>query len=166
MKTPRRKLIRLDGFDYSMPWWYYITICTKGMKCWFGNVKKGEMKRNKLGEQVNSIWSKISEHYPSVETDYYVIMPNHFHGIIILNNSVGTRHALSLQNKEHNLGNVVGSFKSALCKWAHQNGFPSFQWQSRFYDHIIRNEKDLDRIRIYIKYNPLMWEIDEYYKNG
>jgi putative transposase len=145
---------RLKDWDYSIPWWYYVTICTKDMRCCFGKIKNGEMKSNELGKQVESLWIKIPNHYTSVEIDYHVIMPNHFHGIIILNNSVETGHAPSLQNKVHSLGNVVGSFKSALCKWAHQNGFPSFQWQSRFYDHIIRNEKDLDRIRVYIKYNP------------
>ncbi len=150
---PQRKLIRLHEFDYSTPWWYYVTICTKNMQCWFGNVKNGEMRLNKLGKQVDYLWSDISKHYPSVEIDYFVIMPNHFHGIIILNNYVRTGHAPSLR-KEHNLGNVVGSFKSAVSKWAHQNGFPSFHWHTRFYDHIIRNEKDLHRIRTYIKNNP------------
>ncbi len=159
---PKRKLIRLHEFDYSTPWWYYVTICTKNMRCWFGNITNGQIKLNKLGKQVKSLWINIPDHYSSVETDYYVIMPNHFHGIIILNNSVETGHAPSLR-KEHNLGNIVGSFKSAVSKWAHQSGHPSFQWQSRFNDHIIRNEKDLHRIRTYIKNNPLKWEIDEYY---
>ena len=133
------------------------------MRCWFGKIRQGEMHLSKLGKQVDSFWFKISEHYPSVEIDYYVIMPNHFHGIIILNNYVGTGHAPSLR-KEHNLGNIVGSFKSAVSKWAHQNDFSSFKWQTRFYDHIIRNEKDLHRIRTYIKNNPLKWEVDEYYE--
>jgi REP-associated tyrosine transposase len=66
--------------------------------------------------------------------------------------------------KIHTHGNVVGSFKSAVTKWMRQNGKPDFSWQSRFYDHIIRNGNDLRRIRTYIKYNPLKWEIDEYYK--
>jgi REP element-mobilizing transposase RayT len=162
---PQRKLIRLQEFDYSMPWWYYVTICTKNMKCWFGKVKNGKMKLNTLGKCVESFWGNIPEHYLSVKMDYYVIMPNHFHGIIILNNPVETGHAPFLR-KGHNLGNVVGSFKSAVSKWAHQNNFPTFQWQPRFYDHIIRNEKDLHRIRTYIKNNPIKWEIDEYYENN
>ncbi|MFO7526780.1 MAG: hypothetical protein R6W68_15105, partial [Ignavibacteriaceae bacterium] len=64
------------------------------------------------------------------------------------------------------LGNVVGSFKSALTKWAHQNGYPAFKWQAKYYDHIIRNEMDLYRIRTYIHYNPLKWEADEYYRHN
>ena len=80
------------------------------MKCWFGKVKNGKMKLNTLGKCVESFWGNIPEHYLSVKMDYYVIMPNHFHGIIILNNPVETGHAPSLR-KGHNLGNVVGSFE-------------------------------------------------------
>jgi len=83
--------------------------------------------------------------------------------IIILNGNVETGHAPSLQKKQ-TLGNVIGSFKSAVAKYANENGLKSFSWQSRFYDHIIRNEKDLYRIRKYIQNNPLKWELDEYYK--
>jgi REP element-mobilizing transposase RayT len=154
---------RLKDWDYSIPWWYYVTICTKDMKCWFGEIKKGKMILNDLGKFVENTWKEIPEHYPAVELDYYVIMPNHFHGIIIINN-VETGHAPSLQIKRPTLGNIIGSFKSALTKWAHQNGYPHFKWQPRYYDHIIRNEKDLHRIRTYIQNNPLKWEIDEYYK--
>ena len=154
---------RLQDWDYSTPWWYYITICTKDMKCWFGEIKKGKMILNDLGKIVENTWKGIPEHYPAVELDYYVIMPNHFHGIIIINN-VETGHAPSLHIKRPTLGNIIGSFKSALTKWAHQNGYAHFKWQLRYYDHIIRNENDLHRIRTYIQNNPLKWEIDEYYK--
>jgi REP element-mobilizing transposase RayT len=125
-------------------------------------VVNGEMKLNKLGKAVKSYFEKIPIHYKSVEIDYYVIMPNHIHGIIIINPSVETGHAPSLQHMP-SLGNVVGSFKSAVTKYARKSGYSTFAWQTRFYDHIIRNEKDLYRIRKYIYENPVKWELDEYY---
>lgn len=154
---------RLKNWDYSTSWWYYVTICTKDMKCCFGTIKSGKMKLNDLGKIVELFWNNIPKHYPNIELDYYVIMPNHFHGIII--NNVETGHAPSLLKKVPTLGNVVGSFKSAVSRWANKNDHNNFKWQQRFYDHIIRNENDLQRIRTYIKNNPLKWELDEYYQN-
>ena len=154
---------RLKDWDYSTPWWYYVTICTKDMKCWLGKVENGKMVLNDLGKIVEHFWNNIPRHYPNIELDYYVTMPNHFHGILIIND-VETGHAPSLQKNKPTLGNVVGSFKSAVTKWANTHNHNNFKWQSRFYDHIIRNENDLRRIRTYIQNNPLKWELDEYYK--
>ena len=155
---------RLKDWDYAAPGWYYVTICTKDMKCWFGEVKNGKMNLNEFGIIVKNIWNDIPKHYNAAELDYNVIMPNHVHGIIIIND-VETGHAPSLQMKRPTLGNIIGSFKSAVTKSAHQIGYPHFKWQARFYDHIIRNEKDLYRIRTYLQNNPLKWEVDEYYSN-
>jgi REP element-mobilizing transposase RayT len=88
-------------------------------------------------------------------------MPNHLHGIIIINTNVETRHASSLQNKKLTLSNIVGSFKSAVTKFAHEKGFINFSWQPRFYDRIIRNEKELFTVRKYIEQNPLKWELEK-----
>ena len=154
---------RLKNWNYSTPWWYYITICTKDMRCRFGEVNKGKMILNDLGTIVEQLWMDIPKHYSAVELDYNVIMPNHFHGVVIIND-VETGPAPSLQMKRPALGNIVGSFKSAVSKWAHKNNYNNFKWQSRFYDHIIRNESDLRRIRTYIQNNPLKWELDEYYR--
>lgn len=85
-------------------------------------------------------------------------MPNHIHAIIIIND-VGLRHASTL--RKISLGNVIGSLKSAISKWAHTNGFTNFKWQRSFYDRMIRNEKELIRIRKYIEQNPLAWELDK-----
>ncbi|QQS38347.1 MAG: transposase [Ignavibacteriales bacterium] len=147
---------RLKEWDYSTPSWYYVTICTKFMKHWFGEIKNDEMVLNDAGKIVETLWNTIPDHYKNVELDEFVIMPNHIHGIIILG-SVETGHAPSL------LGNVVGSFKSAVSKYLRGKMNLEFNWQPRFYDHIIRNENDLLRIRTYIKNNPLKWELDKYY---
>ena len=133
------------------------------MKCWFGEAKNKVMSLNKVGKYVDQLWGEIPRHYPTVELDYYITMPNHIHGILILN-TVETRHASSLQLNTPSLGNIIGSFKSAVTRRIRQNYYKSFSWQPRFYDHIIRNEHDLYRIRNYIQNNPLKWEMDEYYK--
>ena len=154
---------RLKDRDYSTPWWYYVIICTNNFKGCFEEIKNGRMILNEFGKIVEQFWVDIPKHYLAAELDYKVVMPNHFHGIIIIN-KVETGHAPSLQIKKPKLGIIVGSFKSAVSKWAHKNNCVNFKWQSRFYDHIIRNESDLRRIRRYIKNNPLKWELDVYYR--
>ncbi len=95
-------------------------------------------------------------------------MPNHIHGIVIIEDNVETRHGVSLRSKfgkvnKNSLSIIVNQYKGAVTRFARKNNFTSFVWQPRFYDHIIRNENDLHRIRTYIQNNPLKWELDEYY---
>ncbi|MEO8398663.1 MAG: transposase [Ignavibacteriaceae bacterium] len=120
---------------------------------------------NEPGKIVEEIWNNIPKHYKQIELDDRVIMPNHFHGILIIND-VETGRAPSLQHTKYTLGNVIGSFKSAVTKEIRNIGFKDFHWRSRFYDHIIRNENDLHQIRKYIEMNPLKWELDEYYSQS
>jgi len=165
---------RLKDWDYSTPWWYYVTICTKYMKCWFGKVENGKMILNNLGNIVEEEWLKTKEIRDIVELDYYVIMPNHLHGILIVKDVETSRRdvsrvietgqrPVSTQLKPNSLGSIIGQFKSVCTKRIHKIGYDQFNWHPRFYDHIIRNENDLRRIRTYIKNNPLQWELDEYY---
>ena len=162
---------RLKDWDYSTPWWYYVTICTKDMKCWFGEVKNGKMILNDIGKILGEEWLRTSDLRKMVELDYYVIMPNHFHGILIIDGMenidevVETHSDASLHNVENNLSDIIRGFKGSCTKQIHLSVNSTFKWQSRFYDHIIRNENDLRRIRTYIQNNPLKWEIDEYYRN-
>jgi len=126
-----------------------------------GEIKNGQMTINVLGKIVEKCWEGIPAHYNSVVLDYYVIMPNHVHGIIIINETVETRHASSLQPKHITLSDVIGSFKSAVTKKIHESGNNDFLWQPRFYDRIIRNERELYSIRKYLEQNPLKWELDK-----
>lgn len=163
---------RLNVWDYANPWWYYVTINTKDHEEWFGKIVNGEMKINELGKVVEEEWLKTKLVRTNVELDYYVVMPNHFHGIIILNENipnVETRHGESLQNKtdkqfgrpiKNSLSVIINQFKGSVKRWANKNDFNSFSWQSRFYDRIIRNEKELFNIRKYIEDNPLRWEFE------
>jgi len=160
---------RLTEWDYSTPWWYYVTICTKNFRNWFGEIKNGKMILNYLGKIVEEEWLRTKEIRSNVDLDYYVIMPNHFHGIPIIEGSeiatsVETHRDASLRIVQNNLSDIIRGFKGAVTKKVHKMGFEQFQWQSRFYDHIIRNEDDLRRIRNYIQNNPMKWELDEYFK--
>lgn len=164
-----RRTIRLKEYDYSNPGWYYVTICTKNFIRWFGNVKNGKVNYNTFGNIACKYFEEIPKHFEIIELDYFVIMPNHIHGIIIINDSVGTRDRVSLRQfggtVKNSLSLVINQYKGSVTRFANKNGYQDFAWQSRFYDHIIRNDKDLHRIRTYIQNNPLKWELDEYYNS-
>lgn len=157
-----RKRNRLKFYDYSAAGWYFVTICTKDRIHQFGTIKNEEMIFNDIGKIAERIWNEIPKHYPEVELDYFQIMPNHIHSIIIINN-VKERHASPLQ--KHTLGNIVGSFKSAVTKSAHQCKNNNFKWQRSFYERIIRNEKELYNIRKYIQQNPFKRDIEKGHEN-
>jgi putative transposase len=160
---------RLKGYDYSSPVEYFVTICTGGMIEYFGEVVDGEIKRNAMGEIAHQMWMHIPNHHEHVMLDESIVMPNHVHGIIVLceNNhgrdvacNVSTGNIARISPKRGSLGTIVRSYKSAVSNWCHANGHPDFFWQSRFYDHIIRDEKGLNAIREYIQNNPAQWEYD------
>jgi REP element-mobilizing transposase RayT len=167
-----RKSIRLREYDYTNPNWYYVTICTHDKKKIFGEVENGKMILNKFGKIVEEEWIKTKEIRKNVDLDYYVVMPNHFHGIIINgannNDVVGairwiapTKERITLPSGS--LGAIIGQFKSKVTKRIRFEGIPEFKWQRNYYEHIIRNDHDLYNIRTYIQNNPLKWELDEYY---
>jgi putative transposase len=175
--THHRRSVRLQGWDYSWPWWYYITICTHERECIFGRIVGDAMQLNGAGVIVNEEWLKTPSIRSEVELDEFVVMPNHLHGIIIINNPVGTHGRASLhetnsngvevggplQRKPRSLGAFVAGFKSAATKRINAlRGTPRAPvWQGRFHDHIIRNDVDLHRIRTYIANNLLQWALDE-----
>ena len=130
------------------------------------------MALNELGRIVEEEWVKTKEIRSNVELDYSVVMPNHFHGIIILNSkkdNVETCRGKSLQEIErvfskpikNSLSIIINQFKGSVKGWANKNGYNNFSWQPRFYDRIIRDEKELYNIRKYIKQNPLKWEFEK-----
>ena len=147
MEQPKRKNLRLQNYDYSSANYYFVTICTAGKKCIFG--KPGKL--NALGQIAERNLLEISEHFPNGEIDCYVIMPNHIHLILII------------QENGPDLSTVIGSYKSSVSKKVHKI-FPALKiWQTSFYDHIIRNEQSCNEIRKYIADNPRRWNEDKYY---
>ena len=147
-ELPNRKLTRLKEFDYTNPSYYFVTICTKNHEHFFGKVENEKMFLNQAGEIVKNVWLRLKEHF-KIEIDEYCIMPNHFHGIIILE-----------ETNKHSLSAILGSFKSFATREIRMVS-PSFNWQKSFYDRIIRNEKELYQIRKYIQQNPLKWDLEK-----
>lgn len=167
----RNESARLHGYDYSSEGAYFVTICTKNRNHYFGEIFNGEMILNDIGIITEEIWFEIRIHYPSAILGAFVIMPNHIHGIIVIDYSVknpaadGTEHVPSLSDpsirRKKTVSNMVGSFKSAVTRRV-RSFEPNFNWQTRFYDHIIRKQEDYDRIEHYIKNNPKNWEKDTF----
>lgn len=155
---------RLPDWDYAQAGLYFITICTKNRECCLGEILNQEMKLSEMGEIVQDEWIKTEQIRRNLFLDHWVIMPNHLHGIIgIRDGNVetprwGVSHTTLIPNS---LGSIVGQFKSKCTKRIWQAGYQYFGWQPRFYDHIIRDEETLGRIREYIKNNPLKWAEDK-----
>ena len=148
IETARRK-----GHDYRSAGWYHITICTQNKVCAFGHVLDCQTVPSLAGKIVSECWQEIPKHYPGVELDEFGLMPNHVHGIVVLQ---GITNGPSL-------GNVVGSFKSAASRECGQAGLETYEWQPRFHDRILRGEKAIGAVRLYIQLNPANWEQDEFY---
>ena len=159
----QRKPNRLKDYDYSKTGLYFITICTKGRQEYFGNISNGIMQLSEIGTVVEEDWRDIPLHFDNVEIDEFVIMPNHIHGIIAINNGKEEQASLfpTLEPQYRLLPIVIGGYKSGVTRKVNamqDNTF--FQWQKSYYDHIIRNDHSLSRIRNYIANNPVKWNED------
>ena len=168
-----RKSIRLKNYNYSNIGSYFITVCAYNHECLFGDIEDGRMQLNNCGRIIESEWLRSSEIRKEIELDIYQTMPNHLHGIIIItecpNNHVGAIHELPLQNNDRIarrkmlIPKIIGRFKMNSSKQINvlrkSAGVPV--WKRNYYDHIIRNENELNQIREYIINNPLKWEFDE-----
>jgi putative transposase len=195
-----RRSIRRKGYDYTQAGAYFITLVTQDRVCLFGEVIDEEMQLNRFGEIVWECWQAIPEHFPHASLDAFVVMPNHVHGIIILNETkVGAQPITPQQSTQHitpqpqlhaiprtatepyanhpptetrleqfgkpvagSIPTIVRSFKAAVTKRINEyRGTPgAIIWQRNYYEHIIRNEDDLEAIREYIVMNPLRWHLD------
>jgi REP element-mobilizing transposase RayT len=164
----RNESFRKNSHDYSSVGTYFITICTHMGLPYFGNISSSKMILSESGRIANKLWFEIPEHFPFVSLDEFVVMPNHIHGIVIIQSpaSVRTLHATSLPQNEFmsaispkpgSLATVIRSYKSAVSKNIHLSDH-GFSWQPRYYDHIIHSARELDRIRDYIINNPVIWE--------
>ncbi len=145
-----RRSIRLQGWDYATPGAYSVTICTDGKVHLFGNIIEGKMIQSDTGRMVESMWLALPEHYPGVRLDAFVVMPNHVHGILLL--SAEGR----AWGPAPTLGDVVGRFKSLTTRLYARGKL----WQRSYYEHIIRNDEDLNHTRRYIAENVLRWPTD------
>lgn len=160
-----RRSIRLPEYDYSQPGVYFITIVTRRRECLFGEIKDGEMHLNDAGQIVWDVWNSLPARYPQIALGTAVVMPNHFHGNVIINAiPVGAIHESPLRERRRmTLPLVVGYFKMNTAKRINEilgsQGIPV--WQRNYYEHIIRNDKEYNRIHLYIEANVYNWFNDE-----
>ena len=157
MLSVERKSNRLKKFDYSSAGYYFVTICVQDRACCFGDVINDKMVINEYGKIVEKFWFEIPKHNKNASLDIFQIMPNHLHGIVVIN-PVG---ADIIRPYGAGLSKIIGYFKQTASKIIRRSGFISFSWQKSFYDHIIRTGESLDKIREYIQNNPKQWELDK-----
>jgi len=169
-----RRSIRLPEYDYASYGWYFVTICAQDRELYFEN--------KNINKLIDFYWRNLKNKFENIDLDEYVIMPNHLHGIIVINNSVGATLVVAHDVVAHNnragtrpaptknkptLGNIIGAFKSTTtdryAQGVKTKNWPWFAgrlWQRNYYERIIRNNQELNRIRLYIQNNPANWETD------
>ena len=188
-----RRSIRLRGYNYSQAGAYFVTMCTLNRECLFGDIVNGKMMWNDAGRKFQVVWNELTTRFPNLELDEFVIMPNHIHGIVVLqrcrgescirpmhpNDQLG-EHDTTRSLDEHKvrpygtlpdtLGRVIQAFKSITTheyiNGVKQHGWSPFAgklWQRNYWEHIIRNEKSYQNISEYIINNPLKWDDDKFY---
>jgi len=175
-----RRSIRLQGYDYSQAGAYYVTIVTYQRDCLFGEIENEIMILNDFGKIADECWRAIPEHFPTVELGAHVIMPNHVHGVVVIcdddsvSNGVLAQHVGATQcvaptstitrpagPKPKSLGAIIGSYKSAVSYRINKEHNATGIWQRNYYEHIIRNEREMDNIWRYIEANPAQWDDDD-----
>ena len=185
-----RHSIRLKGYDYSQAGAYFVTICTQNRECLFGDIG-GEMKVNDAGHMIQKWWNESAAKFGNIELDEFVIMPNHFHGIIVIVGAAlcgrpglgghpemdgqwktGQRQEIGQPHRvAPTVGDIIDWVKTMTTneyiRNVRQNNwtpFPGKLWQRNYYEHLIRSETELNKIREYIINNPLNWKTDENYR--
>ena len=154
----RRTSNRLRDWNYANTAAYFVTLVVRERACLFGEIVDGEMLPNAYGLAVHESWRWLREQYEHVELDAYVIMPNHLHGIIVINDDQFGRPA----SQRKPLGRLIGAFKTVSTKSINElRSTPGeSMWQRGFYDRVIRNEAELEAVREYIVGNPAKWDED------
>lgn len=166
----RRRSVRLKGHDYRQPGAYFVTICTYRWAPPFGTLVNGRMALNPAGQMVEKEWLRTAAVRPYVRLDEYIVMPNHFHGIVMItDDGRGTARRASTTEQfgrpiPRSLPTIIRSFKSAAIHRINKDrGTPGKPvWQRNYYEHIVRTDRALSRIRAYIHQNPARWHLDRY----
>ena len=162
----RIETTRLQRWDYSSSGWYFVTICTKDHSPILGKIMNGKMHLSPVGKIVAEEWIRSETLRPNLSLDQWVVMPNHIHGILVIEGIKTSQRDVSTTPftlERNSLGSIINQFKGKCTKRIRKSESPDFAWQPRYFDHIIRNVDSLQKIRHYIQENPLKWEMDEYY---
>jgi REP element-mobilizing transposase RayT len=148
---PPRKSLRLSDYDYATLGAYFVTVCTHDRACLLGEIKNGAIRLSEAGRVVAQIWRDLPSHYPNFGLDEFVIMPNHVHGLLVIERAGGRP-----------LSNLVRAFKAFSTREVKaQRMVADPVWQRGYYEHVVRDEADLAVIRQYIQDNPAKWDLDD-----
>ena len=170
-----RRSIRLPGYNYAQPGAYFVTLCTHKRRCLFGRIVEEKMVLNHLGRIVQEEWVRSANMRSEIDLDVYVIMPNHVHGIVFIHSyTIAEEKNDSSREKEpyappqkgpakKSLSSMIAGFKSSVTKRQKELAGQTKEsvWQRNYYEHIIRNDDDLQMVREYITTNPICWEKDK-----
>lgn len=180
---------RLQHWDYGWNAAYFVTICTHNRQCFFGEISNGKMELSEMGKTATIYWMEIPDHFPFVNLGAFVVMPNHIHGIVVIDkpqtvnapipdpvetpnlgvstDGVTNINVTNMNDKNNDpwkpgtLGVIINQYKRK-CTIESRKIDPEFAWQSRFHDHIIRDEKSYQNISQYIINNPANWDNDKF----
>lgn len=178
---PHRRTIRLRGWDYSADGTYFVTVCTNRRAHLPGEIVDSQMRLNAAGIAVADSWRWLSAQYPYVVLDEWCVMPNHLHGVLTLTGRGGSRAAPTRDGgptrprtvpsrddapttpRRKPIGQLIGAFKTVSTKQINlQRKTPGgMVWQRNFWERVVRDATELDRIRVYIRDNPTNWAQDE-----
>ena len=184
---PQRRSLRLADYDYTLSGAYFVTVCAASHVCLFGTVVAGEMRLNAYGQIAEREWRRTAEMRTAVTMDAWVVMPNHVHGIVVIeaaddselvdeSRMAGDRRSPLRSGRstipvargpaKASLGALIAGYKAAVARSINElrgTNQPAI-WQRSYYEHVIRNDEDLQRIREYIVNNPARWSDDRYYR--
>jgi REP element-mobilizing transposase RayT len=146
----KQSSILFKNYDYSSPRVYFLTVCSGNRICYFGNIVDGIMISFPTCEIVQKIWTRLPEIFTSVDLDAFIIMPNHIHGIIVLNN----------EDRDIIHRKIIRFFKAKSAKTIQDNCFQQFDWQYSYYEYAVRSTEELNAMRHYIINNPMRWALD------
>lgn len=176
-----RRSIRLKRYDYSLPGTYFVTLISHGRVCLFGDIEDGKINLNSIGKLVVECWLSIPKNFSNARLDELILMPNHLHGIIIICDSLGKGEAFAeifkstvdtnlvnasplrpIGTQQGSLGAIIQNFKSVSTRMVNQKYFEAGNkiWQRNYFERIIRNDRELNAIRQYIRDNPNNWKLD------
>jgi len=156
-----RRSIRLRGYDYAQVGAYYITLCTHGRAWFFGRIVDGVMALSEAGQIAERELLQTPDVRPNTQIDAYVVMPNHVHVIfvIVYRDADTPQEAATFRSPARTVGAIVRGYKGAVTSQVNKlNGTEEPVWQRNYYEHIVRNDADLNRIRRYIEANPVRWK--------
>ena len=166
-KRHHRRSTRLRNFDYSQAGAYFVTVVTTDRNCLLGEIASQEMRLSAFGRLVQSVWYDLPKHYPRLRCDAFAIMPNHIHGVIVLADVVSpgagnVGAGLKPAPTGHGLPEIVRAFKTFSARRINEmRGTRGVSvWQRNYFEHVVRKEAELLRIREYVVNNPLQWELD------